>query len=80
MFVLSQVERDTDHKNILAEYQDWGLHDALVMAYHGCRKADPNFNMTLEEIGDAFELETLTEVFSAFKSDMETQTDKAEKK
>lgn len=80
MFVLSQVEQETDHKNILAEITDWGLHDALTMAYYGCRKANPDFNMSLEEIGDLFEPETLTEVFNAFTKDMVRESAEPEKK
>lgn len=69
--VLAALERETEHKNILNELMDFGLNDSIVLAYLGLKKADPNFNMTLEEVGDAFILEvTMVQVFEAFASDM----------
>lgn len=70
MSVLAGIERETDHKNILNEVMDLGVNDAIVMAYLGCKKADSDFNMTLEEVGDAFNGETIAQVFEAFASDM----------
>lgn len=68
--VLAEMERMTDHKNILNETQNFGLNDAVIMAYLGCKKADPTFNMTLEEVGDLMTGESLEQVFKAFASDM----------
>lgn len=79
MAVLAGIERETEHKNILNEVMDLGVNDAIVMAYLGCKKADPDFNMTLEEIGDAFTGETIMQVFDAFASDM-SQVMSTEKK
>lgn len=68
--VLAEMERMTDHKNILNETQDFGLNDAVVMAYLGCKKADKDFRMTLEEVGDHMSGESLEQVFKAFAADM----------
>lgn len=78
--VLAALERETDHKNILNEIQDWGVNDAIVMAYLGCKKADPNFNMTVEEVGDGFTGESLDQVFKAFTSQMAEALGVTEKK
>jgi hypothetical protein len=70
--VLAEMERMTDHKNILNETQDFGLNDAVIMVYLGCKKADPDFSMTLEEVGDHMRGQSLEQVFKAFAEDMTT--------
>ncbi|MEM7298208.1 MAG: hypothetical protein AAF391_08085 [Bacteroidota bacterium] len=78
--VLAQIERESEHKNILNEIDELGVYDAILMAYLGCKAADKDFALTMEEVGELFKSETLVEVFKFFIEDMGNLNSDSEKK
>ena len=69
--------------NAMAEYEEMfdrsptdikglGVSNARNIAYIGFREADPDFDLTIKEVGMAMNTEMVTKVFEAFASDMST--------
>ena len=77
--VLGQVEKETG-LNALNSIENIGINDSIALAYYGLKKANPDFKMSIEEVGDAFTGKTFSEVFNAFSNDMATEKAKSEKK
>ena len=71
--------------NAMAEYEEefnrspsdikgLGASNARNVAYIGFKEADPDFDLSVKEVGQAMTLETMNEVLAAFSSDMSTLT------
>lgn len=69
--------------NAMAEYEEMfdrsptdikglGLSTARNIAYIGFREADPTFDLTLQETGQAMNAKTMNEIFEEFGKNMST--------
>ena len=74
--VLAEIERETGKSFLNFDPDKLNVGDCIIMAYYGCRKADKEFNLSAEQVGDYFTGETFTEVFTAFAHDMQGESKK----
>lgn len=77
--VLAKIEKETGKSFLQFDLDKIDVGDVIVMAYYGCLKADPEFKLSIEDVGDAFHANSFTEVFEAFTNDM-AKPMKSEKK
>lgn len=77
--VLANIEKETGKSFLQFDPDKIDVGDCIVMAYYGCRKANPDFKLSIEDVGDSFHQDSFVEIFQAFTEDM-AKPMKSEKK
>lgn len=77
--VLAKIEQETGKSFLSFDPDNICVGDCIVMAYYGLRKANPDFDLSIDDVGDAFEADTFTEVFQAFTEDMAKKAEAVKK-
>lgn len=68
--MISKIEQETGKSFLQFGPDKINVGDCIIMAYYGCLKANPDFDLSIEDVGDAFHADSFTEVFEAFTQDM----------
>lgn len=69
-YTLGQIEKETGKSFLNFDPESIGIGDSIIMAYYGCKCADPDFDLTIEQVGEHFKSKTFSELFEAFTNDM----------
>ena len=68
--VLASIERETGKSFLNFDLDKIGVGDCIVMAYYGIKKAHPEFDLTIEDVGDNIGGGDFEIIFKQFTEDM----------
>lgn len=78
LYALMEFERSTG-KNTLMGIQEFNTRDSLELTRCGIKGANPDFDMTIEEIGKHMKAQNLNTVMIAFAEDQGADLEQKEK-